>query len=384
MTDSSTDRHLLHLTHRKKNSMERCDTIHELELAQLQSSSSQAATCMPGNIDGDSNDNDQASTESSDQYTYKCYPELEETSGDNENYESNGDDNDDDDEMEETDVQLKKSLLKHLSEQNEANKIRRIARRTKLKAKREQELSTSETKLATRAKAREMTPSQEMWNVVTMIPCPVYFAFFMIAGQWLKEEDVQNMREMMSDATDINDFKYGGDGDEFWSVTTTLHNMFSNENGCIQSQYFPNLYALPPTALIVSALGATLHAPCSMLYHALCACYLPSGPKRMDHWSRRLDQAMIHFVSLCWCYASSGNKDFALASAAFNLDSMYRLFQDGYRPGRLIIRMAVAFVLPAFPFLVRGEFSSFGKLMAIYAVSFWLFSQYPFGGRFHI
>ena len=104
----------------------------------------------------------------------------------------------------------------------------------------------------------------------------------------------------------------------------------------------------------------------------------------MNHWSRRLDQAMIHFMSLCWCFGTSGNKDFVIATAIFNFDSMIRLFENGYRPGRLLIRMALAVVLPAVPFLARGEILSFGKLLAIYTVSFWLFKNYPFGGRFRI
>lgn len=334
-------------------------------------------TCMSGNAEDDLNASDEDSIVSRGHRS--SLPDLDDTSGDNENYESNGDDNEDD--MDETDAQLKKSLLKHLSEKNEARKNQRLARKAKLKAKREQELIASEAILAKRAKAREMTPSQEMWNVVTMIPCPVYFTFFILAGCWLKDEDVQQMREnILTDP--YMELKHQG-GDEYWSITSVLHGLFFNDDRCINMPSLPHLHALPPAPLFVAALGATLHAPCSMLYHSLCACYLPSGPQRMDHWSRRLDQAMIHFVSICWCYGSSGNKDFHIAAALFNIDSMYRLFQKTYRPRSLLIRMALAFVLPAFPFLVRGEILSFGKLMLIYAASFWLFSKYPFGGWSH-
>jgi len=322
--------------------------------------------------DEDDYSNKQSSKASSESDLYNSSPDLDETSGDNQNYGSNDDDNS------ETDVELKKSLMKHLVQRNNARKQRRITRRAKMKAQREREMAKSEEKLAVRAKAREMTPMQEVWNVVTMLPCPLYFMLFVFAGHWLKDEDIHNIRDNMSASPDMSDLK-----DDSWGITAILNNIFADENRCIRSHYFPNLHALPPTRLIVATLGATLHAPCSMLYHTLCACYLPSGPKRMDHWSRRLDQAMIHFVSLCWSFGCSENKDFILASAVFNFDSMYRLFQSGYRPGRLIIRMAMAFVLPAFQFLVQGDFFIFGELIAIYAASYWLFAKYPFGGWSH-
>ena len=378
MTDVfSTDQNFNRLTCRKKTGMERSSTIQELELVHQQCLESKD-TCMSGNAEADLNSSDEDSRVSRDQRS--SFPDLDETSGDNENYDSN-DDNDEDD-MHEMDAQLRKSLMNHLSERKEAHKNRRIARKARLKAKREQERIASEAKLATRAKAREMSPSQEMWNVVTMIPCPVYFAFFILAGCWLKDEDVHQMREHILPESDMY-LKHQG-GDEYWSFTSVLHGIFFNDDRCINIPSLPRLHALPPAPLFVAAIGATLHAPCSMLYHSLCACYLPSGSKRMDHWSRRLDQAMIHFVSICWCYGSSENRDFHIAAALFNIDSMYRLFQKTYRPRSLLIRMALAFVLPAFPFLVRGDILSFVKLIMVYAASFWLFAKYPFGGKFQV
>ena len=106
----------------------------------------------------------------------------------------------------------------------------------------------------------------------------------------------------------------------------------------------------------------------------------------MDHWSRRLDQAMIHFIGICWSYGTYGYnhwKCFVFA-LILNVDSMLRLFQKTVRSRRILCRMAFAFTIPILPFLQDTErVLVFGQLVLIYSISVWLFSKYPFGGWSH-
>ena len=103
----------------------------------------------------------------------------------------------------------------------------------------------------------------------------------------------------------------------------------------------------------------------------------------MDHWARRLDQAMIHFMSFMFGYTTSANTDYFLITMAFNIDCMYRLFQKGMRPRRTLYRMIGAFLIPILPLIPRGEFVIIVQLLAIYSIGGWLFSAYPLGGWSH-
>merc|ERR1719223_2040775 len=95
--------------------------------------------------------------------------------------------------------------------------------------------------------------------------------------------------------------------------------------------WFPNMHSMPPLATLSVVLGYLIHSPCSIYYHLLCAFKLPPGPKRLDHWSRRLDQAMIHIIGLFITFGQSGNLNYSLVSLVFNVDSFYRLFQPVHR-----------------------------------------------------
>ena len=103
----------------------------------------------------------------------------------------------------------------------------------------------------------------------------------------------------------------------------------------------------------------------------------------MDHWARRLDQAMIHFMSFMIGYATSASTDYFLITMAFNIDCMYRLFQKGMRPKRTLYRMAAAFLIPVLPLVLQQKWIVVLELVIVYGVSGWLFSSYPFGGWSH-
>ena len=208
-----------------------------------------------------------------------------------------------------------------------------------------------------------MTTKQELWNAITMIPAPAYCLYFCLNGLWLTKDDTNQV--LANDST----------------MDSSLLSSFSSS--CIQSEIFPNLHTIPPLTILSYTIGVLLHSPCSIYYHLLCAYKLPPGPKRMDHWTRRLDQAMIHLMSSMFAYSTSASRDYFLLALAFNIDCMYRLFQSGMRPGRTLIRMMVAFLIPVVPFIYRTEWMVVCQLGVIYGISGWLFTAYPLGGWSH-
>lgn len=240
------------------------------------------------------------------------------------------------------------------------NKLSREERRALREYEQQQKIKEAEEQLAERALKRSMTSNQELWNAITMFPTPLYCIFFCLGGHWLTQSDI----DRVSNASDD------------WESTF-------NSSSCNQSSILPNFYALPPPPIIAMTVACVLHSPCSIFYHLLCAYKLPPGAKRMDHWARRLDQAMIHFMSFMFAYATSGNTDYFLIAMAFNIDCMYRLTQKGMRPKRTLIRMVCAFFIPVLPFFVRGNWVDAFLLLSIYGVSGWFFSAYPVGGWSH-
>ena len=231
-----------------------------------------------------------------------------------------------------------------------------------------------ETQSKENARNREMTSIQELWNAITMIPYPLFFILMIVTGSWLSEDDIHSMQQVMiSDQSSVA-----------FNMTQHIVMPVFEDTTCIQSVLFPRFHALPPAPVLFAALGTIAHTPCSILYHILCAWYIPSGPKRIDHWSRRLDQAMIHFISTCWCYASSANWKYSICALVFNIYSATQLFsKKPHKSNQVIGRMGFGFLLPLFPFLVRGEILFVAQLMCIYGLSFWLFVKYPLGGWSH-
>jgi len=230
--------------------------------------------------------------------------------------------------------------------------------------------------ITARALKRAMTPKQELWNAVTMIFGPCFCIYFLLSGSWLTTDDIEKVRNSLVDSqetsTTIQD----------WSMISSFTNE-SKRNMCIHSTIFPYLYAIPPWTSLAVALGIAIHTPASINYHLYCAYKIPAGPLRLDHWSRRLDQAMMHFMSLCWSYGSSGHWDYTLAAMAFNLDSIYRLYRRPFRPRNVLMRFGIAIMIQTLPFLRAGFVLLCVKLFLIYATSAFIFSRYPFGGYSH-
>mmetsp|Transcript_23210 Transcript_23210/g.28505 ORF Transcript_23210/g.28505 Transcript_23210/m.28505 type:complete len:346 (+) Transcript_23210:640-1677(+) len=216
-----------------------------------------------------------------------------------------------------------------------------------------------------RTQARQMTTAQEVWNAITMLPPLTYCIYFTLQSKWLSDQDIKHAMDMANIA-----------------AATSTDGILTTPS-CLSIRFLPNLYAVPPLTVIVMALGFIMHSPCSIYYHLMCAFKLPPGPVRIDHWTRRLDQAMIHFMGLCFAYSLSGNKDYFLVAAAFNIDSMYRLFQKEMRPRRTLYRLIGAFLIPVLPLIARHQYMTFLQLIVIYSVSGWLFSAYPADGWSH-
>lgn len=238
--------------------------------------------------------------------------------------------------------------------------LTKAERRTLREEKRQQKIKEAEEELERRALKRSMSSNQELWNAVTMLPAWLYGVYVCLSGEWLTQNDIDQVSLIQHE----------------WRSTF-------DSSSCIQSSMFPNLYAAPPLTVVAHTLGFFLHSPISIYYHILCAYKLPPGPKRMDHWARRLDQAMIHYISFMVAYSTSANTDYLLVTMAFNIDCMYRLFQKGMRPKRTLYRMICAFLIPVLPFIVRKEFLKVLLLVTIYSISGWLFASYPIGGWSH-
>jgi hypothetical protein len=206
---------------------------------------------------------------------------------------------------------------------------------------------------------REMTPFQERMNAVTVMPGAFYCIMFVISGAWLSPLFVE---EHSSSA--IADAPF-------------------DETQCLTWSWMPHLHAAPPLPLVAAALGIVAHAPFSFIYHWKYAHRLPAGLPRTNHWSRRMDQAMIHFCSGCMAYATSGRVDFFLVNALFNIDCMYRQFIPKVYPRRNQMRIFLSLVAYTIPLLRRGDMVLFTKLWSLLSISGWLFSQYPIGGWSH-
>jgi hypothetical protein len=206
---------------------------------------------------------------------------------------------------------------------------------------------------------REMTPFQERMNAVTVMPGAFYCIMFVISGAWLGPSFVEE------------------------HSTSAIAAAPFDETQCLTWSWMPHLHAAPPLPLVAAALGIVAHAPFSFIYHWKFAHRLPAGLPRTNHWSRRMDQVMIHFCSACMSYATSGRADFFLVNVLFNLDCMYRQFIPKVYPRRNQLRIFLSLVAYTIPLLRRGDGELFLKLWSLFAVSGWLFSQYPIGGWSH-
>eukprot|EP00934_Nitzschia_sp_Nitz4_P001977 Nitzschia sp. Nitz4//scaffold13_size275219//224463//225485//NITZ4_000911-RA/size275219-processed-gene-0.108-mRNA-1//1//CDS//3329536125//1977//frame0 len=200
---------------------------------------------------------------------------------------------------------------------------------------------------------RQMSPLQERFNAITVIPGAFYCFLFLLSGSWLDDSMVQQAEPPLSD------------------------------DQCLSFAWLPKLHALPPLPVAAVAFGIIAHAPFSFIYHWSYAHRLPAGFARTNHWSRRMDQAMIHFCSAAMAYGTSGRLDFFFANALFNADCMYRQFKRKVRPRLNQMRIAISVVAYTIPIARRGEWQVFLLAWFILGVSFGLFSCYPVGGWSH-
>lgn len=206
---------------------------------------------------------------------------------------------------------------------------------------------------------REMTPFQERMNAVTVMPGGFYCIMFVISGAWLSPMFVDEYGKSPAAAAPFD------------------------ETQCLRWSWMPHLHAAPPLPLVAAALGIVAHAPFSFIYHWKFAHRLPAGLPRTNHWSRRMDQAMIHFCSACMAYATSGRWDYFLVNALFNLDCIYRQFIPKVYPRRNQMRIFISLVAYTLPLLRRGDMELFIKLWSLLGISGWLFGLYPIGGWSH-
>lgn len=207
--------------------------------------------------------------------------------------------------------------------------------------------------------SRVMTPFQERLNALTVLPGTYYCIMFFLSGSWLSQYFIQDYADRM------------------------VHDNDFDHSQCFNSSWFPHLHALPPLAPLAVLLGVLAHGPFSMIYHLNCAGSLPPGLPRTIHWSRRMDQAMIHFQSACFAYGSTGRLDFFLVNALFNMDCFYRQFLPKVVPRRNQVRIGLSIAFYTFPVIMRGEFLAYFQLAIIFALGGWLFGAYPIGGWSH-
>jgi hypothetical protein len=219
---------------------------------------------------------------------------------------------------------------------------------------------------------RHMSRNQEIWNAITMIVTPGFALYFLLSGSWVLESDKLQAQEALL-------------VDKSSSHPESFMNMFpfEHQEKCISSNMFPYLHALPPLATICVVLGYLLHSPCSIYYHLMCAFKLKTAPERINHWSRRLDQAMIHGMAVFINYGISGSLSYCLATLVFSFDSAFRLFKPGFRPKSNQVRMLISLITTALPVIMNGSHEEFLQLLIIYAISSWIFLAYPFGGYSH-
>lgn len=217
--------------------------------------------------------------------------------------------------------------------------------------------------ISKRALERGMNTTQEVWNAITMLIAPCYCIYYLLSGSWLSAAHLEKYSVLESFEPSLS---------------------FAGAHvGCIQSSFFPNFHALPPSTVIAIVTGMVLHAPASIIYHLLCAFKIPQGPARINHWSRRLDQAMIHVISILWSFASSGNGRYTLLSMVINLDSIYGLYQRQFCPRKIVRRFAMALIIQTLPIFLKGDGPLSVKLILIFITSGWLFTRYPLGGYSH-
>jgi hypothetical protein len=168
--------------------------------------------------------------------------------------------------------------------------------------------------------SRAMTPFQEFMNAVTMIPNPIYCWYYIFSGLWINPSIHFDLSPLVDDTF------------------------------CIKSIWFPKMNSLPPTTIIAVAIGITLHAPFSFIYHYKYAHSLDST-QRILHWSRRMDHSAIHACVAILSYATSASWMYFLLNIFFNAYCIFYQFQSKVRTFLCFAKFHLLCVSQTFLFL---------------------------------
>jgi len=209
-------------------------------------------------------------------------------------------------------------------------------------------------------KRRTMTPLQERLNGVTMLVGAFYSSYYCFSGRWLWD----NISKL-----DLSALKSYGEG------------VFTQ---CGTSWLIQDLHTTPPLPMIFIALGLVTHAPISFTYHWHYCTTLPPGKDRLDHWSRKLDQAFIHVASAFVSYGTSGRWDFFAANVIFNAYCAWcTLISTVATPVKTQLRILASMFFYTFPLLQCDDMNTFLIAWIILGSALWLFATYPIRGWSH-
>lgn len=214
----------------------------------------------------------------------------------------------------------------------------------------------SETDFELYRNKRKMTPTQEKWNAITMIPSPLFCMYYVLSGSWVQSS--------IAGASDVPPPVY----DAGFEAAMT----------CLPQSRWHSMPAMPPLTVLAVAVAIALHAPFSFMYHWKFA-----SKYDILHWSRRLDQSFIHVASALVSFATSGSWDYFCANVLFNAECIYRLHLPRVRPRMNQVRIAMSILAYVLPIFWRGDYSLVSQVLVVLGVGGWLFSAYPVGGWSH-
>jgi hypothetical protein len=108
-------------------------------------------------------------------------------------------------------------------------------------------------------------------------------------------------------------------------------------------------------------LGACMHMPVSIAYHASVAIGHASDERIIDNDLRRLDQSMLHVASVLFAYGISGSPTFAAANVPMNAYGVWQLWRSKAtsNDGRRWMHVAGAMAMYTLPILCRGDVENY-------------------------
>jgi hypothetical protein len=223
--------------------------------------------------------------------------------------------------------------------------------------------------------SRQMTPLQERVNALTMIPPAMLWIWFVLSDRWIPQPLLEEARqELEVDRLSFDEATAAWDAHEMcmdWSNSASLWRWL-----------FQNMHALPSLPILITAFGVVFHMPFSFVYHWKYANVL-SPAMRTDHWSRRMDQAVLHISSAMTAFGTSGDWVYFLITGLFAADSFYRQLQPKVQPKRNQTRLGLAILAWTLPVLKRGDLDMFLQIWGLLGTGLFLFVKYPIGGWSH-